>query len=178
VSAFCPEDLLVYLCVHGGKHGWFSLMWICDVARLIDGFPLDWNTVLSRAEEGHMSRALWLGIHLARELLGARVPDEVRKRMEADPLTGSLASRVHATLPGDRTMTTIQRMWFQCRLLENTADRLRFLGDGLQPSPSDWEALRIPVSLFPVYYIARPIRLAWKWCVLPLFGRNRHSEFL
>jgi len=119
-----------------------------------------------------------LGIHLARELLGARVPDEVRKRMEADPLTGSLASRVHATLPGDRTMTTIQRMWFQCRLLENTADRLRFLGDGLQPSPSDWEALRIPVSLFPVYYIARPIRLAWKWCVLPLFGRNRHSEFL
>jgi len=170
VATFCQEDLLTYLCVHGGRHGWSSLTWICDVARLIDGFSLDWDALLSRAEEGRMSRALLLGIRLARELLGASVPHEVWKRVETDAFAGDLANLVHANLPGDRSMTTMQGARFQYDLLENMADKLSYLWDRLQPSPSDWEALRIPVSMFPVYYIARPIRLAWNCCVNPVRG--------
>jgi hypothetical protein len=30
-----PEDMLLFLCVHGGKHQWTRLAWICDVAEFI-----------------------------------------------------------------------------------------------------------------------------------------------
>jgi Uncharacterised nucleotidyltransferase len=35
VTTLATEDLLLYLCMHGAKHGWPLLSWICDLAGLI-----------------------------------------------------------------------------------------------------------------------------------------------
>src|ERR1039458_1779018 len=59
--AFCPEDLLAYLCVNGAKNGWNSLAGICDLDRLIDVCRLDWGAILSRAARRRMSRIVPLG---------------------------------------------------------------------------------------------------------------------
>src|SRR5690606_26442693 len=38
-----PELTLLYLCVHGYRHQWERLSWLCDVAELINTHPnLDW----------------------------------------------------------------------------------------------------------------------------------------
>jgi hypothetical protein len=45
-----PEDTLVILCVHGTKHVWERLGWICDVAELIRAHPaMDWQRVMALA---------------------------------------------------------------------------------------------------------------------------------
>jgi len=47
VMTFCPEDLAIILCIHGGKHGWERLAWICDLANLIEVHrELDWEDIL------------------------------------------------------------------------------------------------------------------------------------
>ena len=33
VQGLAPEDLLIVLCVHGSKHAWEQLKWVCDVAE-------------------------------------------------------------------------------------------------------------------------------------------------
>src|SRR5882724_13583915 len=38
-----PECLLVTLCIHGAKHHWERLMWLCDVARLLAKGGMDWD---------------------------------------------------------------------------------------------------------------------------------------
>ncbi len=44
-----PEDLLLFLCVHGAKHHWERLMWICDVAALVRvQQQMDWSRSIWR----------------------------------------------------------------------------------------------------------------------------------
>ena len=150
VLTFCPEDLLLFLCLHGSKHGWTSLAWLCDIARLLDRRPVNWDDVLTRAQASHVSRCLWLGLTLARDLLGAAAPELRRETLAASAreqlMNGS----------GDVSMR------FQLALLERLTDKVRFWQGILAPTPADFESLHIPASLFPAYYLARPLRLAVK----------------
>ncbi len=50
VQGLAPEDLLIVLCVHGSKHAWEQLKWVCDVAELLRSHPdLDWERIFSNA---------------------------------------------------------------------------------------------------------------------------------
>lgn len=155
VRTFCPEDLLLFLCVHGSKHGWTSLAWLCDVARLLDRLAVNWHDVLACAQAGHVSRCLSLGLSLARDLLGAAVPT-LRAASPHEALAASTRERL---LNG--SAPSVSRR-YQLALLERPTDKVRFWLGILTPKPADFEALHIPASLFPAYYLARPLRLAAK----------------
>src|SRR5438105_3870171 len=59
VKTLAPEDLLVALCVHGTKHFWERLAWVCDVAELLNSNPgLDWQLALGLARASHVERML------------------------------------------------------------------------------------------------------------------------
>ena len=67
-----PEDLLLVLCLHGSKHCWERLAWICDVAELIGANPeLDWNEIMRRSAALNIEKAVMLGLDLASELVDA-----------------------------------------------------------------------------------------------------------
>src|SRR5207249_4043022 len=42
IRALAPECLLLYLSVHGAKHAWSKLIWLADIARLVEK-DIDWN---------------------------------------------------------------------------------------------------------------------------------------
>jgi hypothetical protein len=178
MSAFCPEDLLVSLCAHGAKHGWDSLAMLCDLGRLIDVCRLDWDAILSRAARQRMSRIVSLGLCLAQDLLGSKLPPEVSSRIHADARAVALAASIRARLQNGREWSLRDLLTLRFRLIEGSWRKFRFLWYSLQPAPTDWGFLGIPESMFPVYYLARPVRLAWRRCVRPIFSRNRHAGSL
>ena len=96
----CPrEDHLLVLSVHGGKHLWPCLGWVCDVAELLRAHAdLDWGRVTAGAGRLGCRRMLLVGLALADGLLQAPVPAEVRRRVRSDPVAGSLAARVGRNL--------------------------------------------------------------------------------
>ena len=67
ILTFCPEDLLLYLCVHGSKHAWYSLHWLADITRLLDRHPDAVEPALARAREAGLARPFLLGLSLARD---------------------------------------------------------------------------------------------------------------
>ena len=94
-----PEDLLLILCVHGAKHYWSKLGWICDVAELLRVHPgLKWTALLLQAKQLGGRRILFLGLFLAHVLLGAGLPEEVWKEINADPVVPWLAAKVQTRL--------------------------------------------------------------------------------
>jgi hypothetical protein len=159
---FCPEDLLLFLCVHGLKHAWGGLGWLVDLARLLGLYELDWDAVLSRAEEHRISRAVSLGLFLACGLLGSALPDEVQRRVQPDARTAALAASVTARLPQGGP-SEVEELRFEYRSLESAVDRLRFVWFLLKPTNADYEAVRLPAWLYPAYYALRPLRIAWDW---------------
>ena len=75
LSALATEDLILFLYIHGAKHGWPLLSWICDLAGLIHrGVGIGWSALLFRAEASQYRRALLLGLKLAHELIGVPIP--------------------------------------------------------------------------------------------------------
>jgi hypothetical protein len=84
-----PEDLLLHLCVHLVEHRFRIGPWAyCDIAQVIrhHGGDLDWVQVQERARRWRAERCVYLTLRLARELLGAAVPDEVLEALEPEAL--------------------------------------------------------------------------------------------
>jgi Uncharacterised nucleotidyltransferase len=171
VSNLRAEDMLLILCVHGAKHSFKRLQWICDIAELIRANPrLDWNQVLQEAANSRSMRMLSLGLLLAADLLGATIPNEVSLVIGSDGKAKSLASRVLKSL--FREPANLSHVFtdstFLINLKEEWADRtllrtrhyLNSLNKAVTPNVQDKDLLRLPAFLSAFYYLLRPIRLA------------------
>lgn len=166
VLTLAPEDLLLLVCIHGTKHIWERVGWIRDVASIIEsGTHLDWDAIFSRAAQLRIQRALGLGLFLATDLLGVGLPDTARRFIESDPNTSRLAATVRKQLYENGSLYSgfFSSCEFFVRSRENIRDAVRCCVErALQPTLAEWTALPLPRSLFALYYLFRPLRLAGK----------------
>jgi hypothetical protein len=167
VLTFSREDLLLILCVHGAKHVWCCLGWICDVANLLSVSPaIDWEQVTDQTRRIGCERMLRLGLFLAHDLLGAPLPDFVVQEVQKDPVVRPLAERVYKQLLGSSGMdlSGFGDALFHLRVRERLRDAVRYsLSLALAPTLADWERLALPAQLSFLYYPARFIRLVGKY---------------
>jgi len=174
VQSFAPEDLLLILCVHGAKHVWSRLEWLCAVAELIRTTPrLDWDKVLAQASALGSTRILLLGLLLGHNLLALPLPPNVMQRIGADKVAGVLAWQVREQMfiNLDRVPDEFTRplILFHLRVRERVWDRVHYcIRLALTPTVGDWTTLRLPTSLLPIYYFLRPLRLAVKGSLIVL----------
>ena len=157
------EDLLLTLSVHAAKHVWQRLIWLCDIARLIALPTLDWPRVLSQAEEFGVSRILHVTVLAANALLEARIPSALESALKKDPASLILAGEVQQQIMSSTPFNLESPSYFRLmmRLRERPSDRLRFLTRlAFTPGPSEWQAIRLPPPLFPLYRLVRLSRLA------------------
>jgi len=171
VLTFSPEDLLLILCVHGAKHCWRVLEWICGVAELIrTNESLKWTQVIDQAKGTGSERMLFLGLFLASDLLGASLPGDVAQRVKADLAVRALAVQVREQLfrkadspPGPLDPKSFKKRLFHLRARERLQDRVRHcMHLVVSPTPWDW-GLSLPAALFLFNYVLRPIRLIGKF---------------
>lgn len=102
VLGLAPEDLLIVLCVHGSKHAWEHLKWVCDVAELLRAQPgLDWERIVRVASDWRCRRLVYMGLSLARLMLDAPLPEGVLARLKTDTDVQALAHRMPASLLSD-----------------------------------------------------------------------------
>jgi hypothetical protein len=162
-----PEDLLLVLCLHGFTHFWERLGWICDVASLIDQKKdIDWQLVLANANRLGMRRILLLGLVLATDLLNATMPLEIRKVVSGDAVVKRLADQMQQQLflPESPRPGLFGGAVLSLNMRERKRDKLRFCFRLITtPRRYDWLALSLPDSLFFLYYLLRPLRLAGKY---------------
>ena len=173
---FSSEDLLLILCLHGFTHFWERLGWICDVAGLIDRTKdLDWQLVLENANRLGMRRILLLGLVLAADLLDATMPIEIRQIASGEVVIKSLAEQIQGQLfltesprPG-----VFGAVVLSLNMRERKRDKLRSCFRSVAtPRKYDWLVWSLPDSLFFLYYLARPLRLAGKYGAQLLRGSH------
>ena len=160
--AFAAEDLLLILCIHGWKHAWNRLLWVADIARLIrKSTTLDWTALRLRARNSGTDGILLLGLLLAQKLFGVTLPCEI--------VTETLGATQTARLANEsiRYMQTLAQPtytgWHQYMLgaRERRGDQIRHISRFLlTPGIGDWDAVRLPKFVSPLY---RLVRLAQSW---------------
>jgi hypothetical protein len=167
ILTFAAEDLLPMLCIHGSKDFWERLSWIADVSELVQSHPaLDWERVARFAQPLNATRMLNLGLALAVRVLGASLPAEINARVQADRVAGEIAAEVHQRLliRPFRTLDAAGRFHFRRRMLEGKSDGWRYaMRLAVVPSEDDWQMMRLPRALAPLYVALRPLRLLQKY---------------
>jgi hypothetical protein len=161
-----PEDLLLVLSVHAAKHVWGRVIWLRDIAQILQRENLDWDRVQVRTGELGIERILRVTLLLANRFLGTAIPAAIERAVLADHVARGLAEEIAAALAAGVSYDTGRTSYFRLmmRLRERRADRVRFLARlAFTPGPGEWEAVRLPGALVPLYRIVRVMRLAGRF---------------
>ena len=163
VKTLAIEDLLFSLCVHGSRHLWQRLAWICDIDRIISTRKdIDWSRLMVRAKQAKAERMFLLGPALAVKLLGTHLPDSVAGAISGDRQLESIVHEISARLfdgveQQPHSLGTIFR--YNYRIRSDWRSRMRYCRHMLAPTDSDLEAVRLSKPMHFVYYLLRPFRL-------------------
>jgi hypothetical protein len=162
VKTLCGDDLLFSLCIHGSRHLWERLSWICDVAELLARHSFDWTTLLQRAARADSERMFLLGLYLAEKLLAAPLLNEVKQRCHSDDRLKSLADKIVEHLFNGTThvpATSREILKYNLNVRKTIRARARYLIYTLRPTDRDLSARSLPSVLNFAYYLTRPFRL-------------------
>jgi hypothetical protein len=123
-----PEDLLLILCVHGSKHGWEKLGWICDVAEFVLVHQeMEWTLLIEQTKKLGCERMLLMGLTLANNLLGTPLPEPINQSIKADPKIKPLAMQVCQGLFHDSFIfDASSKFSYYFRMMERPQDKLRY----------------------------------------------------
>ena len=146
------EDLMLVLCVHAAKHEWAQLGMLRDIATLAR-LDLDWGWIDAEARRLGIVRILAVSLSLAGSLFGLNLSGFSRFQTEIGPVREIAAAIQSKTIAGIEDDTESLRYFrAMMHLRERWQDRLRFAWRLVAtPSVGEWQAVRIPDSLFPLY---------------------------
>jgi hypothetical protein len=160
-----PEDLLIVLCIHGSKHCWERLGWICDVAEVVHANPqLKWDEIMSRSAACDLSRAVLLGLDLAESLLDAPVPELVLSAIRNDRGLHLVSSFIQKKLTArSRRIGPLESamLFFMTQeRLQNRLPHLRYSFHRVwKPNERDLNLVSLPRFTRILYYPLRVMRL-------------------
>jgi hypothetical protein len=166
-----PEQIFFLLALHGFRHEWDSLKWVCDIAAAIHAFPeLNWTALLSHAEKLSRKRMVLLPLALVQQLFDMPLPDCVVEAIAQDQTVSALAGQVAekycegsnaiSASPDDAVDGISWRSdVVRIRSRESFADRLGMLAARFRPTMNDRQYV-LPRT-FPdvLYWFVRPFRL-------------------
>ena len=161
-----PEHLLVYLCIHGSKHGWENLEPVCCVAELLKTKKnIDWGAIEEIVSKWQCKKMLELGLYLSWELLNAPVPDNILSKIKEDDIVASLGKEValcmfKAIVNSNIRDTTGRFASFHIRIRDSFWDKMRYAFRLVfRPTDKEWLYYPVPASLSCLHYFLRPFRL-------------------
>jgi len=156
------EDLMLVLCVHAAKHQWAQLGMVRDIAALAR-VDLDWEWIAGEARRLGILRILGISLVLASNLVGATVPQALKVERRSEKLAAVVE---FSLIRGVNSETeSLHYFRFAAQVRERWRDRIRLIWRlAITPSVWEWQAIRLPDSLFALYRGVRAVRLLRRLC--------------
>ena len=153
-------DHLALLSVHGNRHCWHGLCWLCDFAAAVRTFDVDWEQLLASAAGRGGERMLLVGCELADRLLDVDPPAAVERRRARGDAVDTLASRVEERfLWGDRP-APLDAIRYRFGVRERWRDRTRLaVRMAVIPNRNDLAILPESARYYPFAVALRPFRV-------------------
>jgi Uncharacterised nucleotidyltransferase len=162
VPTLAWQDLPLFLAAHGTMHGWGSLIWLCDFAELLHKRQdIDWGIIFHRAERAHSSRPLLLAMFLASTMLDAPAPTELIIKARESSAVQALVEKAHLEMLRPPSQGDLGEFLWGLKTHDLLRHRLRPLTElAVTRTVNDYWAMPLPKTLWGVYYLTRPFRIA------------------
>ncbi|MDG5819712.1 nucleotidyltransferase family protein [Natronococcus sp. A-GB7] len=155
------DELVVPLAVHGNRHCWSELAWLCDFAGTVDARDFDWGDRLRAASDLGAKRMLLVGLGLVDLLTDVELPPIVRRHLRSDRVANELSKAVVTSFLWTAAPSTLATVRYMLRVRERPTDTLRAVARlALLPGRKDFELLPPRARYYPLAVACRPIRIA------------------
>ena len=159
-----PLDSALLQCMHGARHEWETLEWLVALDGTMHRTSIDSGALLERATLQRSRRAVLLAVLLLRDLLQSdAAPREIISIAERDSNVRQLAAEIVARFTHVLETGPHAGRSFALRLMDGNRDRANYVvRTAVEPTLREWELLRLPDALLPLYYLIRPVRLLFR----------------
>jgi len=155
-----PEDALLVLSVHGFKHLWECLKWVCDVANLLLAQQeLDWSYIEREADRIGAKRVVLVAISLANRMFDSGLPEPIRLRLKRDPAAGSIAKEIVNCYLMGRPISRMRARLLMLWAYTGFRDRATYVARSLF-EPTTEELIRAPERSMVVLRGQQVLRVA------------------
>ena len=166
LNVLSEEENLVYLILHGSKHAWKRLRWLCDIYEIMKNKALNWDYILKRSEG--------LGVlHLLEQtliLLKALFHYQVQLHPMLSKNDRTIATRLAAmSLPflsslddePERYGHPLYKEYKKYMLVwyKGVDRKLRFLASHFTPNTDDFQSTKLQDKFFILYYLLRLVKI-------------------
>jgi hypothetical protein len=160
--------------MHGARHGFERLNWICDLYELIKTEKrIDWKAVSRHAKNYGCGKTVELGLMLVQDFFGVQPDYPEWEKIETYEVLKKAAAQIRQKLFAEKFNTTGIGDWYLYHLMlkEKKTDRLKlhlhylfwYLKLTLKPNAMDKSIFHLPAAFYPLYYILRPARLLFNY---------------
>jgi hypothetical protein len=166
IKNFSSEDLLLYLCIHGAKHGWEYLEQVCSISELLKKKKeLNWTLIQMLSAQWRCTNVLLLGLNLAKILFNAPVPDEMNLKITENKIIRELSESVLNNMFSNQHNSQFSLRYkrfrdFHIKIKDNFSDKTLYLARLIfRPTKKEWLYFPVGAHLSFIHYFLRPIRL-------------------
>lgn len=160
-KTFSDENLLLLLTIHGARHNWSRISWICDVSELIQHHDINWSEVVDNAKKLGVMRILLIKLSLVNDLFGVSIPKQFINLLDDDNVSKiclQIKERLFRENPDP--LSILKRTSIDLKKRENLELRLMDVVNSIfKPTYEDFKEFPLPSGLFFLYYIIRPFLL-------------------
>ncbi|MBP2645632.1 MAG: hypothetical protein H6Q75_1072 [Firmicutes bacterium] len=178
ISVMNKEELLLFLVLHGAKHGWARVKWLTDIAAMIQCGGFDWKRVNRLAQCLEVRCVLNQALLLAGELLKVPLGEEFMAVAAQDKKARQLALAampIIATPVFNKNCVPYKLRYFAYKqykfyLLRGWKRKISYIGNQFRPTENDIRVITLPQCLYFLYYAIRPLAGVRRW-LIELTGR-------
>ncbi|MES5263862.1 nucleotidyltransferase domain-containing protein [Priestia megaterium] len=159
------EDLLLYLSVHGARHGWFRLRWLKDIDQMLKQ-QFNYKKVNSLQKKYQYSHMIGQTLMLVNYLLNTKAHKEIkllsrrRSKKLAQLALLYIRKRAHSHINEFKNLNNYHTRYLF--LLMPTSRKILFILTLFYPSSKDEQTLPLPSYLHFLYFPLRPFLWIWR----------------
>ncbi len=158
------ENEFLMMCIHCAKHNWNRLLWIIDLAEVIENKDINWLRVNEIAEELGVKRIVSINLILIRDLRGSQIPDEIELNSDKKAMDIALQIKKRLFDRDKSSWNLIEKFFLDLKKRDSFQIGIKDCVYGLsKPSYDDYQDLKLPESSFRLYLFIRPFLLLRKY---------------
>ncbi len=157
-----PEEMLLIICIHNAEHRWKRISLLCDFKEFICANEIDWFKITDKSEQLGIKRLVGINFYLANDLLDLDMPDHIFKELISDKNVKKMSDQIKSEFFSKNVRSThlLEETLISYKLRENKFYGIKDVLRGItSPGILEWKNIKLPVSLFPLYYLLRPFLL-------------------
>lgn len=162
INTISNEKFLVYLCVHGSKHLYERVEWVCDIDKFIKNHDINWNKVDKLLKNDNSKRFFLLGLFLSKLLFDTKFDKKYEDEYDKD--FEQVINHILNIWNKKIELNNKNNMKYMLKLFISNLDKSKYMHKiYLKPTFTEYWYITFPRPLYFLYYPLRQYLLIKKY---------------